>query len=482
MTETGKTTTTSDGFKTRLVLIVILLNVIVYSLAGISLYQSRNNYEKRAAVSTQNIASVLEHDLDGTIDTINITLLAVKNEAEQQLAHNGIKKDTLNGYIIRQHTYLPSISALRMTDADGNLMYGTGLTAGTVINIADRDYFKFGRDNPNGELFISKPTLGRVTNKWVINVSRRVNKPDGSFAGIVFGALTFNHLNNLFSSIDIGKKGSITLRDEELALMIRYPEVAKSIGKKAVSKEFSDFYRAGIKNATFKGVAGIDRTERLITYRKMAEYPIVIVVALARDEYLASWQNEIFSQLCLVAFFTLFSMFSSRMLLTRWKREKENEVELRKAKGDLELRVTERTGELNQANRKLKTELVERKQVEEELRVFKESVDNSSDAIGMATREGKHFYQNKTFDMLFGEIGESPFEIFADENVGKNVFETIMSGGGQVVLGLMDAQALETLSHFELVSEQCCALKIQVSQSQGLRQSGGLDESDWKLS
>ena len=429
MFETSKYTYSPDGFKKRLGLTVILLNLLVYSLASVSLYNSRNNYEKRAAITTQNIASILEHDIDGTIVNINITLLAVKNEVEGQIAQGGINKESLNRYIIRQHSYLPSISALRMTDSKGDIVYGTGLTSGVVVNIADRDYFKFGQSNSKGEIFISKPILGRVTNKWVINIARRVNNPDGSFAGIVFGSLTFNHLTKLFSSIDIGKKGSITIRDEDLALIIRFPEVANSIGNKAVSKEFSDFYKAGSTNATFKGTAGIDKTVRLISYRKMAEYPMVIVVALAQDEYLADWQKEIFSQLCIVLFFSLFTLFSSRMLLARWMREKENEDELRKAKEELELRVAERTTELNNANEKLNIELNERKQAEEELRIFKESVDNSSDAIGMSTQKGKHFYQNKTFDMLFGDIGENPLEAFVDNNDGRNVFETIMGGG-----------------------------------------------------
>jgi hypothetical protein len=40
-------------FKTRLLATVILLNLLIYSPAEVSLYQSRINYEKKAAVSTQ---------------------------------------------------------------------------------------------------------------------------------------------------------------------------------------------------------------------------------------------------------------------------------------------------------------------------------------------------------------------------------------------------------------------------------------------
>ena len=60
---------------------------------------------------------------------------------------------------------------------------------------------------------------------------------------------------------------------------------------------------------------------------------------------------------------------------------------------------------------------------EEILQYFKLAVENSSDAIGMSTPEGKHWYQNKAFDDLFGDIGDDPpSSVFVDEKVGRKVF------------------------------------------------------------
>ncbi len=73
--------------------------------------------------------------------------------------------------------------------------------------------------------------------------------------------------------------------------------------------------------------------------------------------------------------------------------------------------------------------ITERKQAEETLRIFKESVENSSDAIGMSTAEGKHYYQNQAFSQLFGQVGEDPpSTLYVHENIGKQVFDTIKTG------------------------------------------------------
>jgi PAS domain S-box-containing protein len=75
------------------------------------------------------------------------------------------------------------------------------------------------------------------------------------------------------------------------------------------------------------------------------------------------------------------------------------------------------------------TDITERKRAEEKSRFFALAVENSSDAIGMSTPEGRHYYQNKAFDDLFGAIGERPpATVFVDEQVGLEVFRTIMGG------------------------------------------------------
>jgi PAS domain S-box-containing protein len=67
--------------------------------------------------------------------------------------------------------------------------------------------------------------------------------------------------------------------------------------------------------------------------------------------------------------------------------------------------------------------------IEELLEYFKGALDTASDAIGMSTSEGKHWYQNKAFENLFGDIGQDPpSSVYADEHVGRNIFNTIMAG------------------------------------------------------
>jgi two-component system, cell cycle sensor histidine kinase and response regulator CckA len=89
------------------------------------------------------------------------------------------------------------------------------------------------------------------------------------------------------------------------------------------------------------------------------------------------------------------------------------------------------------------------KQTEDNLRQFKEAVENSSAAVGMSTPEGKHYYQNRAFDELFGTVGENPREtLYVDPAIGNEVFHTMMTGGqwaGEVQMYARDRRLLTIL-------------------------------------
>ena len=55
----------------------------------------------------------------------------------------------------------------------------------TLLNFLDRDYFAYHLKNKDEKLFISKPVLSKTIGKPVIVLSRRINKKDGSFGGVV---------------------------------------------------------------------------------------------------------------------------------------------------------------------------------------------------------------------------------------------------------------------------------------------------------
>ena len=114
---------------------------------------------------------------------------------------------------------MPDIDGLRVVNAQGENVYGTGVTSGPKTSVADRSYFIRLQNDPNAGLVISDPVVGRVSKKWSLIFARRINHPDGSFAGVAYGTITLENFLRTFASINVGASGTIALCAENLALV-----------------------------------------------------------------------------------------------------------------------------------------------------------------------------------------------------------------------------------------------------------------------
>ena len=301
-------------FVKRLLAITIVVSLLIICLAGFLLWKSKLNYEERAEITTQNLSLVLAGDIADAIDKIDLTVLTVADEVEKQLAGGSIDAQKLNALIARHHARLPVLDGLRVVNDQGENAYGTGVASGPRTSVADRSYFIRLRSNPDAGLVISEPVIGRVSNKWSLILARRVNRPDGSFAGLVYGTITMDQFFAIFSTVDVGKHGAVTLRDDELALIARHPEpedFSKAVGRKNATLELQRSVKMGKNSGTFRATWNIDKTQRTISFQKVSNRPLYVIVGLAHEDYLATWRSEVAQVSGLVAFLVFVTFISA---------------------------------------------------------------------------------------------------------------------------------------------------------------------------
>ncbi|MFZ5949327.1 MAG: ABC transporter substrate binding protein [Candidatus Rifleibacteriota bacterium] len=94
-------------------------------------------------------------------------------------------------------------------------------------------------------------------------------------------------------------------------------------------------------------------------------------------------------------------------------------------------------------------DVTSQKLTQEKYEIFARALENSTDAVGMSTAAGFHYYQNKAFSDLFGNIGTSPKDtLYVDRKVGEEVFQAIMAGNdwaGEVQMYGGQGQILDIL-------------------------------------
>ena len=322
---------THRRFIRNIALGVLLLNFIVAGMIWFSLHKSRCQYEERVAISTQNITRVFHESIYGAFSKIDIALQSVVDEAERQLATGDIQAESLNRFIVREHVRMPELVALRATNALGDAIYGPKQVPVKTASLAHRDYFKLLRDSSNVGMVISKPLVGGISGKWMIILARRINRPDGTFAGLVYAGLALDYLSQSFSNINIGKHGLVSLLDSDFCLVARYPEpesVGSDSGKKAGSQTLINLVQAGNISGTYQSKSIVDAIERTISFRKIAlSQPYYMVVGQAKEDYLTEWYQEVTTLTLFMTLFFVVTFISTWLVYREWHRNEKEVAE-----------------------------------------------------------------------------------------------------------------------------------------------------------
>ncbi len=311
---------TSNPLGTLLMIGLFGSNIVLMALSGYSLRHSWQQHELRAQMLTQNIASALDRTISNSIEKIDLTLRTVTDELERQLSTQGIDDKSINAFLTRHEQRLPELEAFRIADDQGVVFLGKGVNKqDRTTSWSDRDYFIHHREHAENTLRITKPRMGRLAKQYIVNFSRRYNYPDGRFAGVVSAPIAVEHFAKLLSQFDLGPKGTLILRDVDLGLIARYPPIADQpagqVGHSAVSQELRQRFESGVPVATYHITNSPDGFERILTFRRLDETPMIAIVGVASDDYLASWRPELYKTLLLIACSLLITGLLSRFLL-----------------------------------------------------------------------------------------------------------------------------------------------------------------------
>ncbi|MGZ3253877.1 MAG: bifunctional diguanylate cyclase/phosphodiesterase [Burkholderiaceae bacterium] len=312
------------SFTRRLVFGVVLVNVLVIILAGLSLYESRKHYRERAEITAQNLTHVFEQSLTSTIEKIDLTLLSVQEEVTREMSTGGIDEEKFNAFLVQNQVHMPELGSLRVADAEGLVKYGLGARTDLRINISDRKAFQDMKNGSNFALAIDPPLLSRVDKKWVIPLGRRLNKPDGSFAGVVYTVIPLDYFTKSFSGLNIGMHGSVALREVATGLIARYPiprDEKNLPGNADASPKLQEAIREGQVNGVYVSITPIDKLERTVSFRRIPNTPLYIIVGLASVDYLAPWRREIVTTSALLVIFFLITLAMSVLLHRGWQRQ-----------------------------------------------------------------------------------------------------------------------------------------------------------------
>jgi diguanylate cyclase (GGDEF)-like protein len=282
-------TTAPDSCVRTTIRTIIIMGVVlivgIWAVVAVSINTARETAMAHTRAETKNLATAFADEVTHILDGVAADMEVVAERMHAGRNLKGIFRD---------------ISLQQVATIQGAVLAPDGMLAATTLDpnpepldLSDREHFRVHLDGRFKGIFIGKPVTGRLSKQITIQVSRRVDGEDGRFLGVILFALSPAQLTTLQKSIDLGPNGVVTLAGIDNIIRARFtrehPDGLAGVGQSIAGDPrpstipengYGDYIRD----------SPIDHVTRLLSYRRLTDYPLVVIVGLDLNQALASWR------------------------------------------------------------------------------------------------------------------------------------------------------------------------------------------------
>ncbi len=180
---------------------------------------------------------------------------------------------------------------LAVIDGHGDLIHTSVEDAPARVHLADREHFRVHVNNPNAGLFIGKPVFGRASGKWSVQLTRRIDNGDGSFAGVLVASIDPFYFSRSLEELDVGPNGAVAIVGTDGVLRARSQMNDRIVGRDV--GESPVLLMARRQPTGFLRVASvIDGIPRLQSFRTLTTYPLIVIAAFDEASFLTDTRTR----------------------------------------------------------------------------------------------------------------------------------------------------------------------------------------------
>lgn len=297
------------------------LTALFLASVGWSAYQSHGRTIRSAHASIENIALLLEEHTTRTVGAVDMTLQMLLNEEQLQA---GTRTGDFSPLMTRLLSRTPHLETVKLLNEETGAVLGTYKSSRELLDDTDWAAMYAHSANSTSHLHIGDPRWNEDDRTWRVGISRRHATPDGRSL-IAVAQTSLGKLQRDFNDIKIGEDGAIVLFRSDAMILARRPYVEANVGRYVPKAQLFTERLPKAPHGVYETSGAVDQVERIIAYRQLPNFPLVLLAALSRQEVLAPWWDETLNNLVLLplamAFLLAFGFLLSREAKRRARAE-----------------------------------------------------------------------------------------------------------------------------------------------------------------
>jgi len=281
---------TTPAPRARLLLLIACAIAVglIFAMAAWSTYQSSLQHKELALDKTEDIAHVLDHFVASTIEHADLALKSGAILYEKSLRLPSRDRNLVDELIRQQFLQSPELWTVQIVTADGVVRSAT--TGPKPESLANRQLLEQAHNSESNSLIFLDAPDEQARKKGELILARRLNTPDGAFAGLIIARINSDYFSKMFATLDLGTGAAISLRTTSFRLLARYPkppDAVLGIGSMKVSPQLKEAIATNAELGTYIAPTALDGLERANAYRRIGNFPLYVVVGASP----AAWQG-----------------------------------------------------------------------------------------------------------------------------------------------------------------------------------------------
>ncbi|QBE61618.1 bifunctional diguanylate cyclase/phosphodiesterase [Pseudoduganella lutea] len=257
-------------------LFTLLLLGVIWAATFHFIGNERVAAQEAARDSVMELLDTYEAQVARNLNGIDQTLKLVKYAAERKGPTEALPE-------LAQEGLLPPgmVFAVSIADATGRIVASSPDAPG--MTVAGERYFTIHRERDTGQPFVARTARDRGRKDWHIHFTRRLNGPDGLFAGAVILEVDPSYFTSGYERARQGDQGLLAIAGSDGVMR------SVRIGERTSWGQTVDL-AAWERPAAQPWTSALDGVPRYTATRMLRTYGLVVVAGLAEAEQMAPFE------------------------------------------------------------------------------------------------------------------------------------------------------------------------------------------------
>ena len=290
------------SLKVIVFLFFLVALVLLWGTSASFIYSSRINFLNSAQTDNENLANALSAYTELAFGSIANRLKDTGKRFPAEASFTPLDPE-ITELLGEWALDTIGMSSLNLFSDDGKLIQsgiiseeGNITAPNKIYDFSERSYVlhysKNWDSSRKNELFIGDPVKSKVTNRWVVPIAYPRASSRDTYPGLAVTAMKIQDFMDFFKTSKLDQDQTVAIAHANGTMMLRLPRFEGIIGKNFSHGVLYTKHIPASPKGSYEAKVVTEGTIRLVSYRRIKELPLVVVVSKLKSKVLEKWQTQ----------------------------------------------------------------------------------------------------------------------------------------------------------------------------------------------